>query len=124
MPAAYPYELRIRVANAYEKGMRVTRIKETFDVSRNTIYKWLKTKDETGDIKAKEGYQKGHSHKVKNMEEFKNFIESNKDKTTQELSEVWTCKISRSTILRYINKINYSYKKKHFFIPKEINQKD
>jgi len=124
MPAAYPYELRIRVANAYEKGMRVTRIKEIFDVSRNTIYKWLKIKDETGDIKAKEGYQKGHSHKVKNMEEFKNFIESNKDKTTQELSEVWTCKISRSTILRYINKINYSYKKKHFFIPKEINQKD
>lgn len=111
MASAYPYELRIRVLKAQEKGIRITKIKETFDISRNTIYKWLKIKKETGDIKAKEGYQKGHSHKVKNMEEFKNFIESNKDKTTQELSEIWVCKISKSTILRYINKMNYSYKK-------------
>ena len=116
MPASYPYELRIRVLKAYEKGVRVTKIKETFDVSRNTVYKWLKIKNETGDIKAKEGYQNGHSHKVKNMEEFKNFVESNKDKTTQELSELWICKISKSTVLRYINKINYSYKK-NFFSP-------
>ena len=74
MAAAYPYELRKRVLNAYEKGLRITTIKEIFNVSRNTIYKWLKIKDKTGDIKAKEGYQKGHSHKVKNMEEFRNFI--------------------------------------------------
>ena len=114
MPAAYPYELRIRVVNAHKKGTRVTKIKETFDVSRNTVYKWLKIKDETGDIKAKEGYQNGHSHKVKNMEKFKNFIKANKDKTTKELSEEWGYKISSSTILRYINKINYSYKKNIF----------
>ena len=102
MPAAYAYGLRVRVLKAHKKGMRVTKIKETFDVSHNTIYKWLEMKDKTGDIKAKEGYQKGHSHKVKNMEEFKSFIESNKGKTTQELSETWICKISKSTILRYI----------------------
>jgi len=124
MPAAYPYELRIRVLNAYEKGMRVTKIKETFDVSRNTVYKWLKVREETGDIKAKVGYQNGHSHKVKDMEKFKNFIEANSDKTTKELSDEWECEISRSTILRYISKINYSYKKKHFFTLKVIKQND
>ena len=124
MPAAYPYELRIRVLNAYEKGMRVTKIKESFDISRNTLYKWQKVKEETGDIKAKVGYQNGHSHKVKDMEKFKNFIEANNDKTTKELSDEWECEISRSTILRYISKINYSYKKKHFFTLKVIKQND
>ena len=114
MPAAYPYELRIRVLNAHENGMSVIKIKETFDVSRNTVYKWLQIKEKTGDIKAKVGYQNGHSHKVKDMEKFKNFVEANNDKTTKELSDEWECEISRSTILRYISKINYSYKKNIF----------
>jgi transposase len=114
MPAPYPYELRVRVFNAHKRGMSVIKIKETFDVSRNTVYQWLRIKEKTGEINTKVGYHNGHSHKVKDMEEFKNFIEKNYDKTAKELADQWECKVSRTTILRYIKKIGYSYKKNIF----------
>ena len=107
----YPYELRSRVMKSVESGMKKTEIIKIFQLSKATLYKWIGIKKATGDIKLKTGYQKGHSHKLKNLEEFENFIKANKDRTLKELSKMLQDKGSSSTIGRWLRKIGYSYKK-------------
>ena len=110
MPRAYAMELRIRVIKALEEGMRIINISKLFNVSRDTIYKWKGLKDKQGNLKAAKGYQKGHSHKIRDPKAFKEFFETNKNKTSKELAIQWG-NISPMTILREIRKLGYSYKK-------------
>lgn len=118
MPAPYPLELKERVMRVLDSGMRITNISKLFNISRDTIYKWKNSKEKTGSIQLKTNYQKGHSHKIQDLEKFKNFIEEYKDKTTQELAILWK-DISPSTITKYMRKCGLTYKKKLFIIPKE-----
>ena len=64
MGKAYSYDLRIKVIEALDQGMKKTEASRTFNLSRNTIDLWLKKRELTGDYKAKKGYQRGHSHKI------------------------------------------------------------
>ncbi|MHC0449747.1 MAG: IS630 transposase-related protein [Candidatus Lariskella arthropodorum] len=75
-----------------------------FRVSRDTIYKWKILQDKHSSLKAASGYQKGHSHKIKNLEDFKEFFELNIDMTSKELAKKW-CNISPTTILQAIKKL-------------------
>ena len=54
---------------------------------RETIASWIKIKKEVGNCEDKKGYQKEHSHKIKNKEAFKEFIE-NKDRSCKELADL------------------------------------
>lgn len=110
MARAYSMELRIRVMQTLEKGMRISNISKSFNVSRETIYKWKSLKAKQGSLEAPSGYQKGHSHKIKELEVFRKFFETNIDKTSSELARIWG-NLSASTILRQIRKLGYSYKK-------------
>ena len=74
------------------------------------ILTYIKIKKENGNCEAKKGYQKGHSHKIKNKEAFKEFIDKNKDRSCKELAHLWG-KISASTIYNYLRIIGYSNKK-------------
>ncbi|WP_341791808.1 IS630 transposase-related protein [Rickettsia endosymbiont of Gonocerus acuteangulatus] len=70
MARAYAIELRLRVIKAVEAGIRISKVSKLFNVSRDTIYKWKKLKDKQGTLEAATGYQKGHSHKIKDSESF------------------------------------------------------
>lgn len=63
-----------------------------------------------GTLEAATGYQKGHSHKIKDSEFFKEFFKTNMNKTSKDLAKQWG-NISSVTILRQIRKLGYSYKK-------------
>ena len=110
MPAPYSYDLRKKVIEYLDSGRSVIEARKVFNISRKAIYEWKNLKKETGDIHAKSGYQNGHSHKVKDLQAFENFIKQNKDNTTKELAFKWG-NISASTISNLIRKLNYSYKK-------------
>lgn len=110
MPSPYPIELRTRVLEKIETGMRIVEASMIFNVHRETIANWIKIKEENGHCESKKGYQKGHSHKIKDKDKFKKFINDNKDKSCKELSHLWG-EISASTIYSYIKKIGYSNKK-------------
>ncbi len=56
MSAAYSYDLRMKVIEAIDEGMRKTQVSKICKISRNTINLWLHRRKETGDYKAKEGY--------------------------------------------------------------------
>ena len=111
MPAPYPIELRTRVIEQISLGMQIVEASRIFKVHRETISNWKKRKEETGSCEAKRGYQKGHSHKIIDKEEFRIFINQNNDKTCKELALLWKERISASSIHNAIKSIGYSNKK-------------
>ena len=90
--------------------MRIVEASKVFNVHREAIANWIKIKEANGNCEPKKGYQKGHSHKIKDKDKFKKFINDNKDKSCKELGHLWG-KISASTIYSYMKKIGYSDKK-------------
>ena len=64
MPAPYSYDLRKKVLDAIDDGMSKTVASKIFKISRNTINLWLARREETGDYRAKVGYQQGYGAKI------------------------------------------------------------
>jgi transposase len=116
MPSPYSYDLRIRVMGAVEKGMEVRAASHTFGVHRDTILAWVARKEATGDVQAKGGYQRGHSHKIPNPEQFKAFVQDHREATVEELAEAWGG-VKRMTIWRQLRKLGDTHKKRPFAIP-------
>ncbi|BET38363.1 hypothetical protein [Spiroplasma ixodetis] len=50
-----------------------------------TLFLWRKIKKETGHIKPILNYQKGHSQKIKDLDQLKNYLAQNKDVTVQKV---------------------------------------
>ena len=101
---------------AIEKGMAVREASQTFGVHRDTITAWLVRKEATGDVQAEVGYQRGHSHKIPDAEQFKTFVAAHGEAPGEELAEAWGG-VKRRTIWRHLRKLGYTHKKRPFAIP-------
>lgn len=55
MASAYPIELRTRVVEKTESGMKIIEASRLFNVHRETIASWIKIKKEKGNCEAKKG---------------------------------------------------------------------
>ena len=99
MPAPYSYDLRIKVIEAIDEGMRKTEASKIFKISRNTINLWLQRRKETGDYRGKEGYQQGYGSKITDLEKFKEFAQKHGSQTQEEMAEAWQEKSSDRTIV-------------------------
>lgn len=108
MAAPYQYELRMKVIEAIEQGQKKSEVARRFGISRNTIYLWLKRREITGSIDPALHYQKGSNPKITDWEKFEAFLEKHQGKTEQEMAEAWEEPISRHTIHRSIEKLNYA----------------
>ena len=111
MPSPYSYDLRVRVVAAVEKGRGVKEVSQTFGVHRDTIAAWVARKAATGDVQAKSGYQRGHSHKIREAKQFQAFVAAHGDATVEELAEAWGG-VGRMTIWRQLHKLGYTHKKR------------
>jgi transposase len=111
MPASYSYDLRTKVINALDEGMRKTQVSRVFKISRNTIDLWLKKREETGDYRAEVGYQQGDNPKIADLEKFREFAQVNGSLTQKEMAEKWYSAISDRTIGKALKKIEYTRKK-------------
>jgi transposase len=116
MPSPYSYDLRIRVVAAIERGMEGKEASRTFGVHRDTITAWIARKEATGEVQAKTGYHRGHSHKITNPEEFKTFGDAHGEATVEELAEAWGG-VKRRTIWRQLHKRGYTHKKRPAALP-------
>ena len=111
MAVPYSVDLRKRVLAEYDKGvLKRYEIAKLFQVTVRTIYTWIQTRDLTGKIEAKSGYQKGHGHKIIDTEKFKSFITDNPNSSLKELSDKWG-NVSSSTIRDKLLKIGFTVKK-------------
>jgi transposase len=90
-------------------------------VCEKTVYTWIAIQKETGSVSPKTGYQKGHSHKITDLETFKKFIDENVGLSFNDLASKYG-NVSPATIGRAIKKLGYTYKKKVMFTQKVIKK--
>ena len=124
MPAPYSYDLRIKVIEAIDGGMGKTQASKIFNISRNTINLWLNKRKQTGDYKAKEGYQQGYGAKITDLDKFREFARKHGSQTQAEMAEAWEEAISDQTIGKALKKIGFTRKKKLTDIEKEMKRKE
>jgi len=119
-------DLRERVIAAIDKGMHIDKAKKRFSVCKKTIYNWLNLRKKTNTLMPRKGYQRGHSHKITDLEQFKKFAEDHKQcsllQMTIKWEELFNQSISESSILRALKKTGFSSKKKRIPISNLIQK--
>ena len=111
MPGPYSLDLRERVISFVDSGETISSASSLFNVARNTVCNWLSLREATKSLAPKEGYQKGHSHKIKDYDAFKQFVDANAGDTLEMIAQKLG-NISDTTIGRNMNKIGYTRKKR------------
>jgi transposase len=106
----YSLDLRKRAVSAAASGMKKTEICKLFNICKQTLYSWLKLKKTHGHLVPQTGFQKGHSHGIKDLEQFKAFVNLHPDFTQEEMAQLYG--VGSSTIGRCLKKIGYSRKKR------------
>jgi transposase len=96
--------------------MEVKEASRIFGLHRDPITGWLARKEATGDVQAQVGYQRGHSPKITEPEQFKAFVDAHADATVEELAEAWGG-VKRRTIWRQRRKLGYTHNKRPSPIP-------
>ena len=118
MGISYSLDLRQRVIEDVDNGMTQIEAAKKFKVSRSAIVRWLKLRSKTNSLAPKIGYQKGHSHKITEWDEFEKFVEVNKFLTGDEMLEKWMAlkniEMGVDVIYEGLLKIGYTFKKKPF----------
>lgn len=111
MPRPYSEDLREKVLKVFDEGkMKIKKICEMLNIDEKTLYWWRKRREETGSVKAASGYQNGHSHKIKNINEFSKFMEENHDVTIDRIIEKFG-NMCKKTAYNYLKKVRYTHKK-------------
>ena len=123
---AFSVDLRKSVMKAIDDGMRPTEAEKVFNVCRSVIYDWKKLRKKTNSLIPKTNYQRGHSHKITDWKKFETFVEKHKCCTCAQMRVEWEkltgISMSESPMLRGLNKIGYTSKKKLLVIPKQTKK--
>ncbi len=112
MAGAYSDDLREKVITAIERGEKKSQISRMFNISRDTIDRWLKRRSATGSVQAAQGYQRGHSHRISDWDEFRALAQTYGDKTLAEMAQLWQGDISERTMSRALAQIGCTRKKR------------
>jgi transposase len=122
MPNPYSYDLREKALNAVDRGHRKTDVCRMFEISRNTLYLWLKLREETGDFAPVLDYHRGPKPKIDDLKAFEEFAQNNGHLTHQEMALKWHDPISKTRISQTLKRIGFSRKKKPIVMEKEMNR--
>lgn len=112
MPKAYSQDLREKALAAIDRGESKNTVIEMFQISRDSLDRWLNRRAKTGSVQAITGYQRGHSHRIVDWTRFQRLVEQNGDKTQAELAALWGESVSARTISRALKKIGFTRKKR------------
>ncbi|MFT4058522.1 MAG: IS630 transposase-related protein [Legionella sp.] len=118
----YSLDLRRRVVSAVHGGMKKTEVYKLFSICKYTLYSWLELERTTGNLEPHTGFQKGHSHGIKDVEEFKEFVDAHPDYTQKEMGQHYG--VGKSTIGRCLKKIGYSRKKRAKLTPNAVKKNE
>ncbi len=124
MPSPHSYDLRKRAMKHFERYGDATLTSETFGISRSILYDWRKRKAATGDIQAKSGYQKGHTHKVVDIEAFQRQVERHSGLTLAGLIKKSGIDMSLMTCSRALHKLGITRKKRPITIKNKAKKND
>ncbi len=110
MTLPYSIDLRTRVMEALNQGMKKATVCRVFNVCKQTLYNWTSLEKKQGHLAPVTGFQKGHSHKITDMDAFRSYVDKHADHTLIEIGEHFS--MSRATVGRLLQKLGYSRKKR------------
>lgn len=111
MPAPYSDDLRSRVIEKLTAGWPLQKAADNFSLGVATVGRWWRRYKKEGHYKPIVKYQKGHSHKIGDLDSFKKFMIKNPSLTCNEIA-LKLGNMSKSTAHAYLKKINFTRKKK------------
>lgn len=121
MPKPYSVDLREKAIALIDAGQKISHVAQLFSVAQNTLRNWLVLRKETKTLLPKEGYQKGHSHKITDLDSFKKFADEHSGETLEMMAQALG-NASDTTVGRMMKKIGYTRKKRHLGIKKEMKK--
>jgi len=124
MPNPYSYDLREKAINAVDRGHSKSNVCRMFKISRNTLYLWLKLREQTGDFAPVIDYARGPKPKIDDLKAFEEFAHHNGDLTHQEMALKWHKPVSKTRIGQALKRIGFSRKKKLMAMGKEMNKQE
>ena len=110
MPAPYSPALRQKAIQSIDKCRSVSQVSRLFNISRNTLYLWLKRRRDTGSVEPTKNYHNPHNRQIQDLEHFKKFVSTRRDWTQAELGQLYG--VSAKVVGRALKKIGWSRKKK------------
>ena len=110
-PAPYSYDLRKKAVNAYHRGEKKIAICRLMKISRNTLDLWLERERETGDFQAIANRPTRENRKIPDLERFKQFVQQHKDKTQQQMADLWGENLTQQNVSDGIKKLGITRKK-------------
>jgi transposase len=122
MGRAYSDDLRDRALILLEIGHTQLAVSTLLDVSVSTLKLWKAAVQRENRRTAKQGYQKGHSHKILDPEVLKKALLDHPNKTLEEIGRILPNHCSGETVRCALKKFGFTYKKKSFIISKEIQK--
>ena len=124
MPRPYSLDLRERILKNYDAGTPIEDLVSQFDVSRSTLYSYIKQRRETGNIAAKT-YRPGRSLKLLPYEaEVRQLVADYPDATLVDFCEKLSPQVSVSTatMCDFLRYLKITRKKKLFVPPNNIEK--
>ena len=112
MPSAYSLDLRQKAVEAIDRGVRKSEVLAMFNISRDSLERWLKRRSEQGSVQAAQGYQQGHSQRIVDWQKFRAFVQAHGDKTQAQMAQLWEGGCSQRTISRALARIAFTRKKR------------
>lgn len=108
MPAPLSYDLRTRVVEACKTHSK-TEVSKIYKIDRRTVHRYLEQQAKEGDVVPKIGYQKGHSHVLKDLSELEKHVEENPTATLKSMGKKFG--VSHGTIHRKLLLLGITKKK-------------
>ncbi len=118
MPAPYSYDLRKKAINAVKRGEKKIAVCRLIGISRNTLNLWLQREQERGDFKAIANHPPRENRKIQDLERFKQFVKQHKDKTQQQIADLWGENLTQQNVSDGIKKLGIT-RKKNLRIPRK-----
>ena len=107
---SYSVDLRQRVVDARLSGMPVTEVSAVFQVSVDSVYRWVKQHKNAGGVSPKQrgGYKKP---KITDMEKFETFAKAHAHSTLTRMKERWEGEVSEMCLSRTLKRLGWTRKK-------------
>ncbi|CWG20858.1 IS630-Spn1, transposase Orf1 [Streptococcus pneumoniae] len=107
---AYSIDFRKKVLSYCERTGSITEASHVFQISRNTIYGWLKLKEKTGELNHQ---VKGTKPRKVDRDRLKNYLTDNPDAYLTEIASEFGClqlpSTMRSKLWATLEKKNHTY---------------
>jgi transposase len=107
---SYGVDLRQRVVDARLSGMTVDDVSTTFQVSKDSVYRWVKQHKNAGSVLPKQrgGYKKP---KITDMDKFEAFAKAHAHSTLTRMKEQWEGEVSEMCLSRTLKRLGWTRKK-------------